>query len=209
MERTEILRLWKWVLLLRLLQHFGLRWKSSPIDSLVLRFRTILAVLSQGAVVQVENSDEEIGPALPGEETRRPTEEALLQVMQKKREASEKSEDGKKLERCEWMTMLPDSAISSAFAATRPRRFANLPAGCTMDPSWTETAEERARREREYLAKHVIGGVCVNEKEPAMTKERERELDAYFEQLDRERESLSQIYQRVGRSCASFLVDTE
>lgn len=86
-----------------------------------------------------------------------------------------------------------------------------------MDPSWTETAEERARREREYLSKHVIGGVCVcgvsvtdrNEKEPAMTKERERELDAYFEQLDRERESLSQIYQRVGRSCSSFLVDTK
>ena len=45
----------------------------------------------------MENSDEEIGPALPGEETRRPTEEALLQVMQKKREASEKSDDGKKL----------------------------------------------------------------------------------------------------------------
>lgn len=36
------------------------------------------------------------------------------------------------------------------------------------------------------------------EKEPAMTKERERELDAYFEQLDSQRESLSQIYQRVG-----------
>lgn len=30
------------------------------------------------------------------------------------------------------MTMLPDSAISSAFAATRPRRFANLPPGCTV-----------------------------------------------------------------------------
>lgn len=45
----------------------------------------------------MENSDEEIGPALPGEEMRRPTEEALLQVMQKKREASEKSDDGKKL----------------------------------------------------------------------------------------------------------------
>lgn len=45
----------------------------------------------------MENSDDEIGPALPGEETRRPTEEALLQVMQKKREVSEKSEDGKKL----------------------------------------------------------------------------------------------------------------
>lgn len=42
-----------------------------------------------------------------------------------------------------------------------------------------------------------------------MTKERERELDAYFEQLDRERGSLSQIYQRVGRSCSSFLVDTK
>lgn len=45
----------------------------------------------------MENSDDEIGPALPGEEMRRPTEEALLQVMQKKREASEKSDDGKKL----------------------------------------------------------------------------------------------------------------
>ena len=27
-----------------------------------------------------------------------------------------------------------------------------------MDPSWTETAEEREKREREYLSKHVIGG---------------------------------------------------
>lgn len=42
------------------------------------------------------------------------------------------------------------------------------------------------------------------EKEPAMTKERERELDAYFEQLDSQRESLSQIYQRVG-ICFSLL----
>lgn len=46
--------------------------------------------------MQVENSDEEIGPALPGEETRKPTEEALAQVMQK-REAREQRIEGKKL----------------------------------------------------------------------------------------------------------------
>ena len=46
--------------------------------------------------MQVENSDEEIGPALPGEETRKPTEEALAQVMQK-REAREQGTEGKKL----------------------------------------------------------------------------------------------------------------
>ncbi|CBK22086.2 uncharacterized protein [Blastocystis hominis] len=127
-----------------------------------------------------------------------------------KREAREQRTEGKKLERCEWMTMLPDSAISSAFAATRPRRFANLPPGCTMDPSWTETAEERAKRERDYLSKHVIGGLSEEsekEKESAMTKERERELDAYFEQLDKERESLSQIYQRVGDLAPVSLLD--
>ena len=43
------------------------------------------------------------------------------------------------------------------------------------------------------------------EKEPAMSKERERELDAYFEQLDSQRESLSQIYQRVGCFGCSLL----
>lgn len=47
-------------------------------------------------MVQVEDSDEEIGPALPGEETRKPTEEALLQV-RKKREESEQGASGKKL----------------------------------------------------------------------------------------------------------------
>lgn len=31
--------------------------------------------------------------------------------------------------------------------------------GTKMDPSWTETAEEREKREREYLSKHVIGGL--------------------------------------------------
>lgn len=54
--------------------------------------------------------------------------------------------------------MLPDSAISSAFAATRPRRFANLPAGCTvafleacesdgsqLDGNCGGASEERAR----------------------------------------------------------------
>ena len=117
----------------------------------------------------------------------------------------------------DFVCICSDAASTLRQSACRVHR--NVSRGCArqMDPSWTETAEERARREREYLAKHVIGGVCVcgasvtdrNEKEPAMTKERERELDAYFEQLDRERESLSQIYQRVGRSCSSFLVDTK
>lgn len=44
----------------------------------------------------MENSDEEIGPALPGEETRKPTKEALLQVMEK-REKSEQAHTEKKL----------------------------------------------------------------------------------------------------------------
>ena len=119
----------------------------------------------------------------------------------------------------DFVCICSDAASTLRQSACRVHR--NVSRGCArqMDPSWTETAEERARREREYLAKHVIGGVCVcvcgasvtdrSEQEPAMTKERERELDAYFEQLDRERESLSQIYQRVGRSCSSFLVDTK
>ena len=119
----------------------------------------------------------------------------------------------------DFVCVCSDAASTLRQSACGVHRSVSRRRASQMDPSWTETAEERARREREYLAKHVIGGVCVcvsgasvtdrSEQEPAMTKERERELDAYFEQLDRERESLSQIYQRVGRSCASFLVDTE
>lgn len=117
----------------------------------------------------------------------------------------------------DFVCVCSDAASTLRQSARGVHRSVSRRRASQMDPSWTETAEERARREREYLSQHVIGGVCVrgasvtdrSEQEPAMTKERERELDAYFERLDRERGSLSQIYQRVGRSWASFLVDTE
>lgn len=118
---------------------------------------------------------------------------------------------------CDFVCICSDATSTLRQSACGMHRSVSRRCASQMDPSWTETAEERAKREREYLSKHVIGGVCVwgadvtdrNEKEPAMTRERERELDAYFEQLDRERESLSQIYQRVGRSRSSFFVDTK
>lgn len=128
------------------------------------------------------------------------------------------------------MTMLPNSAISSAFAATRPRRFANLPPGCTvafskacesdgseLDGNCGGASEEGARLLVEARHRRSVrvrrasvmdrSEESEKEKESAMTKERERELDAYFEQLDKERESLSQIYQRVGDLAPVSLLD--
>ena len=87
--------------------------------------------MEQGIPVQIEeDDDEEIGPSLPQQEDRKPTAETLqhIQELQEKAEGA-----GAKKERQKWMTMMPSDAISSAFATGRPRRFANIPAGCKVN----------------------------------------------------------------------------
>ena len=92
-------------------------------------------MISEGIPVQIENEEDEVGPNLPGLETRKPTMEALEKV-EEIREEQRRKENGevkpKKLERDEWMTMLPNSAMSSIFTTAKPRRFANVPVGCKV-----------------------------------------------------------------------------
>lgn len=88
--------------------------------------------MDQGIPVQIEGEDdEEVGPALPQQEQRKPTAEALEQVSQLS--AAMKGDAApKRTERQRWMTMMPKDPISAAFSTGRPRRFANIPAGCTV-----------------------------------------------------------------------------
>lgn len=80
--------------------------------------------------MQIE--EEEIGPSLPQQEERKPTAETLQHIQ----ELRERPEDaGTKKERQKWMTLMPSDAIASAFATGRPRRFANVPAGCKVRDS--------------------------------------------------------------------------
>ena len=92
-------------------------------------------MISEGIPVQIENEEDEVGPNLPGLETRKPTKEALEKV-EEIREEQRRKENGevkpKKLERDEWMTMLPNSAMSSIFTTAKPRRFGNVPVGCKV-----------------------------------------------------------------------------
>ncbi|KAK8832066.1 hypothetical protein WA577_005162 [Blastocystis sp. JDR] len=159
----------------------------------------IKELMDQGIPVQIEEEDDdEVGPALPQQEQRKPTAEALEQVSQLS--AAMKGDAAPKhTERQRWMTMMPKDPISAAFATGRPRRFANVPAGCAMDPSWTETPEEREQRRREHLAKTLVGGYV----EERLTKEEEAkkqaELEKYFEEYEREHrsESLGEIHKRL------------
>ena len=108
------------------------------------------------------------------------------------------------------MTMMPEAGFSSAFAEIRPRRFANVPDGCTVgvggrsyqiDPSWADSPAERKRKLNEYLAKNQIGGVM---EENVVSKdeksEKEKRVKEYLEEYDRVNrpESLASIYKRVG-----------
>ena len=42
----------------------------------------------------------------------------------------------------------------------------------------------------------------IRKEVPKVTKDKEKELDEYFEQLDSQRETLSEIYMRVGTSAS-------
>ena len=68
---------------------------------------------------------------MPQQEQRKPTEEALEHVSQLTA-AMKEGPVPKHTERQRWMTMMPKDPISAAFATGRPRRFANVPAGCTV-----------------------------------------------------------------------------
>lgn len=88
-------------------------------------------MLAEGIPVQIEN-EEEVGPSLPGEEVRKPTAETLQKMEELLVNKENEGKKPKKLERAEWMTLMPDSPFSSAFASVKSRRFANIPAGCKV-----------------------------------------------------------------------------
>ena len=94
-----------------------------------------MQLMAAGVPVQIE-TEEEIGPSLPGEEERKPTAEALEQVneiLEEKRRKENGEVAPKKREREAWMTMMPDSSsLSSIFAAPKSRRFSNIPTGCKV-----------------------------------------------------------------------------
>lgn len=91
----------------------------------------IAHMLADGIPVQIEN-EEEVGPSLPGEELRKPTAETIQKMEELLINKENEDKKPKKLERAEWMTLMPDSPFSSAFASVRSRRFANIPAGCKV-----------------------------------------------------------------------------
>lgn len=174
-------------------------------------------MIAEGIPVQIE-AEEEVGPRLPGEETRTPTAEALEQVAHIRE--GERVKEHAKLERAEWMTMMPEaSSLSSIFAAPKSRRFASMPAGCKVVESkgWHVDGsllgrDSRATREEDSgtFIKNVdrwLVGLkrmldCSQEPQKLtreQEKEKEKEMEAYFEQYEREyrSESLAEVHQRV------------
>ncbi|KNB42954.1 hypothetical protein JH06_3225 [Blastocystis sp. subtype 4] len=149
--------------------------------------KEILEMMQHDIPVQIEEDGEDVGPALPGQEERKPTEQPFLQ-------SQPEQPTPKRLKRDEWMTMMPDAGFSSAFAEVRSRRFANI------DPSWAETPEERKKKLREYLAKTQVGGV---EEEISSSNQsnddKQKRVKEYLEEYDQQYrpESLASIYKRV------------